>query len=94
MKILVVGGTRYFGIPMVNALLKNDHDITIATRGNSKPEFDSDISYVVIDRMDSASINNGIPYASVALSVLRLINRFGCPACSIGVKKLKLTFDD
>ena len=32
MKILVVGGTRYFGIPMVNALLAQGHDVTIATR--------------------------------------------------------------
>ena len=33
MKILVIGGTRFFGIHMVNALLQRGYDITIATRG-------------------------------------------------------------
>ena len=56
MKILVVGGTRYFGIPMVNTLLRNGHEITIATRGNSKPEFEGSVDYVAIDRMDSKSV--------------------------------------
>ena len=56
MKILVVGGTRYFGIPMINALLRGGHEITIATRGNSRPKFDGSVDYVVMDRMDSASV--------------------------------------
>lgn len=32
MKILVIGGTRYFGIHMVNKLLEQRHEVTIATR--------------------------------------------------------------
>ena len=60
MKILVVGGTRYFGIPMVNTLLKKGHEITIATRGNSKPVFDGPVEYVVMDRMDSASVKEAL----------------------------------
>ena len=60
MKILVVGGTRYFGIPMVNALIRNGHKITIATRGNSKPEFDDSVDYVVMDRMDSESVKQAL----------------------------------
>lgn len=60
MKILVVGGTRYFGIPMVNTLLRNGHEITIATRGNSKPEFEGVVDYVSLDRMDSASVNEAL----------------------------------
>lgn len=60
MKILVVGGTRYFGIPMVNTLLRNGHEITIATRGNSKPEFEGSVDYVVIDRMDSKSVKEAL----------------------------------
>ena len=31
MNILVIGGTRFFGIPMVNELLTAGHDVTIAT---------------------------------------------------------------
>ena len=60
MKILVVGGTRYFGIPMVNALLHNGHEITIATRGNSKPNFYGSVEYVVVDRMSSASVKEAL----------------------------------
>ena len=33
MKILVVGGTRYFGIPMVNALLAKCQVMTDAEQG-------------------------------------------------------------
>lgn len=33
MNILVIGGTRFFGIPMVNELLAHGHNVTIATRG-------------------------------------------------------------
>ena len=60
MKILVVGGTRYFGIPMVNALLRKGHDITIATRGNSKPNFEGKTQYVGMDRMDSQSVKSAL----------------------------------
>lgn len=36
MKILVIGGTRFFGIPMVHELLQKGHQVTIATRGKSQ----------------------------------------------------------
>ena len=39
MNILVLGGTRYFGIPMVKELLAKGHDVTIATRGNAEDDF-------------------------------------------------------
>ena len=35
MKILVIGGTRYIGIHMVNKLLEQGHEVTIATRGKT-----------------------------------------------------------
>ena len=40
MNILVIGGTRYFGIHMVNKLLEQGHDITIATRGKTPDSYD------------------------------------------------------
>lgn len=43
MKVLVIGGTRFFGISMVNALLENGHDVTVATRGNAKDNFGNSI---------------------------------------------------
>lgn len=36
MNILVIGGTRFFGIDMVNELLTAGHDVTIATRGKHR----------------------------------------------------------
>ena len=60
MKILVIGGTRFFGIPMVEALIKQGHDITIATRGNSKQAFYENTDHVILDRTDEASIISAI----------------------------------
>ena len=48
MNILVIGGTRFFGIPMVKALIKKSHDITIATRGNLQLDFYDNTSQTVI----------------------------------------------
>lgn len=39
MNILVIGGTRFFGIHMVNELLTAGHDVTIATRGKVSDSF-------------------------------------------------------
>lgn len=39
MKILVIGGTRYFGIHMVNELISKCHDVTIATQGKASDTF-------------------------------------------------------
>lgn len=60
MKILVIGGTRYFGIPMVNALLKKGHDVTIATRGNAKIDFKGEVKSVTLDRMDPLSVKSAL----------------------------------
>jgi nucleoside-diphosphate-sugar epimerase len=55
MKILVIGGTRFFGIHMVRALIARDHDITIATRGNSSDSFGDSVKRIVFDRSDENS---------------------------------------
>ena len=60
MNILVVGGTRFFGIPMVNKLLKDGHEVTIATRGNIIVEFCKPVNYVVLDRSDSDSAKSAL----------------------------------
>ncbi len=65
MKILVVGGTRFFGIPMVKKLIENGHDVTIATRGNAEVDFDRKAGYVILDRTDGDSVKmalNGQKY--------------------------------
>ena len=56
MKILVVGGTRFFGIHMVEELLKNGHEVTIATRGNAKDDFGHKVQRLVLERTDASSM--------------------------------------
>ena len=56
MNILVIGGTRFFGIPMVKKLIANGHHVTIATRGIAKDTFGNSVSRLIFDRSDEASI--------------------------------------
>ena len=60
MKILVVGGTRFFGIPMVNALIDAGHDVTVATRGNNALCFGGSVKHVVMDRTDAESVKRAV----------------------------------
>lgn len=54
MKILVLGGTRYFGKRLVAELLCRGHDVSIATRGNTQNPFGSQVERLVLDRYDQA----------------------------------------
>lgn len=57
MKILVVGGTRYFGKQLVSQLLKDGHDVTIATRGRANDGFENQIKRIIFNRLDKESIS-------------------------------------
>ena len=56
MKILVIGGTRFFGIPMVRKLLEAGHAVTIATRGRNSDPFGERVSRIILDRNDGGSV--------------------------------------
>ena len=60
MNILVIGGTRFFGIPMVNKLLEAGHDVTIATRGLSPDSFGGRVKRIVFDRTDEKSVRDAL----------------------------------
>ena len=60
MKILVLGGTRFFGIHMVNALIENGHDVTIATRGRSLDPFGDKVKRLTLDRTDPDSMKQAL----------------------------------
>ena len=60
MKILVIGGTRFFGIPMVNALLEAGHDITIATRGRVADPFGERVQRIRLERTDAQSMKDAL----------------------------------
>ncbi|MBC2256218.1 SDR family oxidoreductase [Listeria ivanovii] len=50
MKILVFGGTRFFGKKLVERLVAEGHDVTIGTRGKTKDDFGDTVKHVVLNR--------------------------------------------
>lgn len=53
MKILVLGGTRFFGIPMVRELIKQGHEVTIATRQRTEDDFGDTVKRIQVERTDA-----------------------------------------
>ena len=60
MNILIIGGTRFFGIPMVEELLNAGHHVTIATRGLSADSFGSSVQRIILDRTDAQSVRDAL----------------------------------
>ncbi len=60
MKILVIGGTRFFGIHMVNELLNNGHDVTIATRGYASDQYRDRVKRIILERTDAESVKRAL----------------------------------
>ncbi|MBD5523432.1 MAG: NAD-dependent epimerase/dehydratase family protein [Lachnospiraceae bacterium] len=58
--ILVIGGTRFFGIPMVHRLLADGHHVTIATRGRSGDDFGDSVERIIMDRSDAESMRRAL----------------------------------
>ena len=57
-KILVLGGTRFMGIRLVEALIKQNHFVTIATRGRNKDNFGKNVNRIIYDRLNLSSVKN------------------------------------
>lgn len=55
-KVLVLGGTRFFGKHLVEVLLQVGHDVTIATRGVTKDSFGSAVKRIIVDREDEKEL--------------------------------------
>ncbi|RII35479.1 NAD-dependent epimerase/dehydratase family protein [Clostridium chromiireducens] len=60
MDILVIGGTRYFGIYLVKELLTQGHNVTIATRGNVKDCYGDKVSRITFERTDADSVKKAL----------------------------------
>jgi nucleoside-diphosphate-sugar epimerase len=58
--ILVIGGTRYFGVHLVNELLAQGHNVTIATRGMAKDNFGDKVSRITLNRTDAESMKEAL----------------------------------
>lgn len=56
MNILVLGGTKYAGIHLVNELISDGHDITIATRGKTPDNFGNNVKRKIIERHNRDSL--------------------------------------
>lgn len=53
MDVLIIGGTRYFGLAAVEQLLEAGHKVSIFSRGNVRPAFWDDIEHIAGDREDA-----------------------------------------
>ncbi len=72
MKILVIGGTRFFGIHTVNALVEKCHDVTIATRWNTPDSYGDKVKRICVERTDVQSLKEqlGGTYYDVVIDKL------------------------
>ena len=52
MEVLMIGGTKFFGKVIVRRLLERGDNVTIYSRGNSRPEFWDDVAHIQGDRND------------------------------------------
>lgn len=59
-KILVLGGTRFFGRKLVDLLLEQKHEITIVTRGMSENPFGEAVEHIKVDRKDTVAFTRAL----------------------------------
>ncbi len=57
MKILVMGGTRFFGKRLVHNLIKKGHQVTILTRGNTADDFGDSVQRLKGDRTNAKQLS-------------------------------------
>ncbi|OZM56849.1 NAD-dependent dehydratase [Lottiidibacillus patelloidae] len=57
---LVFGGTRFFGVNLVNALIKQGVKVTIATRGETPDDFGDKVERLMVDRFNDKSVNEAV----------------------------------
>jgi nucleoside-diphosphate-sugar epimerase len=60
MKILVIGGTRFMGIHLVEALIHRKDEVTVATRGKTSDSFGDSVKRIQFDRFSRRSISEAL----------------------------------
>lgn len=55
-KVLVIGGTRFFGKRLVQLLAQSDAEVTVATRGLAEVDLPPHVKRVTVDREDPRSL--------------------------------------
>lgn len=54
-RVLVIGGTKFFGKKLVQKLIENGLEVTIATRGRESDAFGENVERLIIDRENRSS---------------------------------------
>lgn len=52
MRVLVLGGTRFFGVHLVKELIAKGYQVTIATRGKTADSFGNLVDRIIVDHTD------------------------------------------
>ncbi|WEG11301.1 NAD-dependent epimerase/dehydratase family protein [Pullulanibacillus sp. KACC 23026] len=66
-KVLVLGGTRFFGKKLVEKFIQEGADVTILTRGKTDDDFGDAVSRLKADRTDSEALKKALGDASFDL---------------------------
>lgn len=60
MKILVLGGTRFFGKRLVHLLIQEKHEVFVLSRGNQADDFGNKVVRLRADRRDSEALKSAV----------------------------------
>ena len=60
MKILIIGGTSFFGKEIVELALEAGHEVTVFSRGNVRPDFWNQIDHIAGDRNDTVDFADSL----------------------------------
>jgi nucleoside-diphosphate-sugar epimerase len=59
-RVLILGGTRFFGLELVHRLSERGYDVTVLTRGRTSAELPPSVEHLRGDRRDEASLRAAI----------------------------------
>lgn len=58
--ILVLGGTRFFGLRLVELLIREGHRVTIVTRGKLRNPFGEQVEHLIVNRSDRVTFAKAV----------------------------------
>jgi nucleoside-diphosphate-sugar epimerase len=79
-RTLVMGGTRFLGIEVVEALLRAGHEVVIYHRGSRAPAWSRPVGQVLGDRTDPADLAR---LAALKADAISTCPRIRGPTCSM-----------
>lgn len=59
-EVLVLGGTGFVGVPLVDGLLSASHAVTVLSRGTARPSFSRPVERLFADRRDPHSVRRAV----------------------------------